>query len=281
MRHRRLGDDEDPAERQHDPAVAGRVRRPEPPLELLLEAGPQVVGQGLQGRPRAGAGDPREDGILALEHVEVGRLPGVDLAAELLERLEVDDRVVRARDGDARRVGGVRRLCGQLGADRVARLAEVAGHLEGQPAARARPVPTRAGSRSRWPGTHCSVAFETRTSTGSASPVDPVAQVGHLERHGRRGLPRRGDHLGAGVETGDVRVGPAFDEQGGQVAGPAAEVDDRGRAVGAHPRDELDERAGRARRRRSGSGPGPRCAWRADLSDRSTYILMSRFLTEG
>ena len=150
---------------------AGRVRRPEPPLELLLEAGPQVVGQRLQGRPRAGAGDPGEDGVLALEHVEVGRLPRVHLAAESLERLEVDDRVVRARDGDARRVGGVRRLRGQLGADRVARLAEVA-RAPGRPASRPRCTrPTSAGSRSRWPGTHCSVAFETRTSTGSASPV--------------------------------------------------------------------------------------------------------------
>ena len=55
-----------------------RVRRPQPPLELLLEAAAEVVGQRLERRPRAGAGDPGEHRVLALEDVQVRRLPGVD-----------------------------------------------------------------------------------------------------------------------------------------------------------------------------------------------------------
>ena len=123
---------------------AARSRR----LNSSSKPGPQVVGQRLEGRARAGAGDPGEDGVGAGQHVEVRRLPGVDAAAEGREGLEVDRRVVAARDGDATRVVGVRRLGGQLGADGVAGLVEVARHLEGEPAARPHPRrPARAAGR--------------------------------------------------------------------------------------------------------------------------------------
>ena len=63
-RPRHLRDHEDPAERQHHAAaVALGVGRAQPALELRLEGRSQVVGQRLQGRPRAGAGDPGEDRV--------------------------------------------------------------------------------------------------------------------------------------------------------------------------------------------------------------------------
>lgn len=77
-----MGDDEDaPEGQQHDPTVVCRVGLGEASTELGLERAAQLLGEGLQGRPRSGAADPREDGIHAGEFVQVGRLPGVDLPA--------------------------------------------------------------------------------------------------------------------------------------------------------------------------------------------------------
>ena len=116
-------------------AVAGtppRSRR----LNSSSNCSRSAVRQRLQRRPRAGAGDPGEDGVVALQHVQVRRLPDVDRTARGGERVEVGRRRRGCRGRRRRRVLGVRRLGGQLGADRVAGLVEVAGHLEGEPAAR-------------------------------------------------------------------------------------------------------------------------------------------------
>ena len=75
---------------------AARSRR----LELLGRSGSsRSVGQRLQHRSGAGGGDPGEDGVLALQDVEVGRLPGIDRAAEVGEGAEVDLGAVAAGRG--------------------------------------------------------------------------------------------------------------------------------------------------------------------------------------
>ena len=114
-----------------------RVRRPQTPLELVLEPRSQGVVQRLQGRPRAGAADPGEHRVLAAQHVQVGRLPGVHgvtsgwsarryVAASCASGVATPDGLLVVRRGR-----------GEVAADRVARLVEVARHLEGEPAARA------------------------------------------------------------------------------------------------------------------------------------------------
>ena len=131
--------------------VARGVRRAQPSPELVLEAGAQVVGQRLQGRPRPGAGDPGEDRVLAGEDVQVGRLPRVDGAAEGGERVEVRRGGVAGGAPRRRAVLGVRRLGGELATDRVAGLVEVAGHLEREPPA-GRTTRHEVGRSPRWPG---------------------------------------------------------------------------------------------------------------------------------
>ena len=137
-------------------------------------------------------------------------------------------------------MGGVRRLGGQLGADRVARLVEVAGHLEGQPAAGARPARPAPGSRSRWPGTHCSVALETRTSTGSAAAAQSRRSATSNVDAGV-GRPRLRDHLGAGVEPDDRASGQRSASSAVRLPGPQPRSTTVRRVGGADPRDELDE----------------------------------------
>src|SRR3712207_696684 len=95
-----MGHREDPAEGQHGAVRGGGVRRAEPPPELGLELLAEPLGKGLQGGPGAGAADPGEDRVLALEHVEVGGLPRVDLAAERYQPFEVHLRAGGLGDRD-------------------------------------------------------------------------------------------------------------------------------------------------------------------------------------
>ncbi len=222
--------------------VARGVRRAQPSLELVLEARAQVVGQRLQGRARPGAGDPGEDGVLAGEDVQVGRLPRVDGAAEGGERVEVRRGVVAGGHRDVARVLGVRRLGGEVATDRVAGLVEVAGDLEREP-----PAGLHAGHEVRKEPEVAGDPLEGGVGDEDVHPgrgrgSGPVAQVGDVEGDPVVGGAGLRDHLGAGVQAVDRGVGPAVGEEGGQVAGAAAEVDDGAGVGGRDPGDQLDER---------------------------------------
>jgi hypothetical protein len=91
-----------------------------------------------------------------VEHVQVRGLPRVDLAAESTQDGQVGGRVVCVGSGRAGGVLGSSKLPGTWNASQP-------------PGARAA---TRPGSRSTWPGTHWSAAFETRTSTPPAAASD-------------------------------------------------------------------------------------------------------------
>ena len=103
---------------------------------------------------------------------------------------------------------------------RVARLAEVARHLEREPAAR-RDEPTSRASRSRWPGTHCSVALDVSTSTGRGGAQarrSPTSRSRHPDW--RALLPRPGDHLGGAVHALDLGGRPAVGQLAVRLPGP-------------------------------------------------------------
>ena len=104
------------------------------------------------------------------QHVQVGRLPGVHLAARAGQQ-----RPGSRPDPPACRFSCTPASCARQRADAASsrssawlRLVEVARHLERQPAARRQAARPSAAAASRWPGTHCSTALETITSTGAA-----------------------------------------------------------------------------------------------------------------
>ena len=173
------------------PCRRGRVGRAQPALVLVLELRPQPVGQRLERRPGAGAADPGEHRVLAGEHVQVRRLPGVDGAAEAGQRVEV-----------GLRPEGVRRRAPRRCTRRTARRRPARGAGRGwarrscrapgtRTSRRARPAPTRRGSRSRWPGTHCRVALETSTSTGSPARQVRRSATAKATRAAAARAPRR------------------------------------------------------------------------------------------
>ena len=123
----RLGHDEDSAERQQRAVRAGWVGLAQAPLQLLRERGPKRLRQRLQGGAGSGAADPFEHRVRAAQDVQIGRLPGVNLAVEPGQRLEVRVRAMGVRGRHGGGVCRVRRLRGQVPAQRVARLGEVPG----------------------------------------------------------------------------------------------------------------------------------------------------------
>src|SRR6185437_9318181 len=74
-------DYEDAAEREGGPIAGLRVRLAEQPAVLGQELLPLGADQRGDHRAQAGAADPAEHGILAGQHVQVGRLPRVNRAA--------------------------------------------------------------------------------------------------------------------------------------------------------------------------------------------------------
>ena len=145
--------------------------------------------QRLQRGPRAGAGHPGEDRVGAGQDVQVRRLPGVDRAAGAGQHVVVDGRVVRAGHRDAGRVHDVRRLAGQLGADGVAGLVEVARHLEGEPAA---------GGDLRDQGAGAGRGGRAPTGAWRWRPARPArASVGSPSRAGRPPRSRCARHVAA------------------------------------------------------------------------------------
>ena len=233
------GDGEDAAEREGGAAGAAGVGLAELVAvfgdELL--AGGGVVGERGEDGAQCRALGPFQDGVLALEELDVGGLPGVDGAAGCVEEVEVAGRVedvdvVAALAGQAvAPVGGF----AQFGEECVAGGGEVAGDLEGEGAA----GDEGAGPAGEQVGV---VGDPLEGGVGDDQVVGlvggPGAGVGVAEADvaaagGGAGVALGGgEHLGGGVEAGDVGVGPAFGEQGGDVAGAAAEVGDAGAGRG-------------------------------------------------
>ena len=132
----------------------------------------------LQNRPGAGAGDPAEHRVGA-GRARAGtssprRRPCSRDRAELGQ---VGRRVVRCRTLEASRRFGETRIVGERVQQHVARLVEVARHLEGEPAARASAASTSRGSSAQMIGhpLECGVADDHvdrcgRASTSARSP---------------------------------------------------------------------------------------------------------------
>ena len=173
----------------------------------------------------------------------------------------------RRRPGH-RHVGEVWREAGvgrKLAPDRVARLVEVPGHLEGEPPPGRRRQP---GSRATWRGTHCNAALDTTTSArpdqSSIAPTwkrTPAADA-------------------APIISGDESM-PSTSASGQRCL--RRPVGSRGRTRGRRPcrasrrrsARPVRRRADRARRRSAGSAAGPR-PW---TQPTHKNVSMSRFLT--
>ena len=126
------------------------------------------------------------------------------------------------------------------------RLAEVARHLESEPAARAHRAdqvvqqvevvghPLEGGVRDEYvdralrpPGA------QVRLDEGQSARARVAVAVF---------VASLADHLRGAVDADDVGVGPAVRERRGQVAGATAQVDDVGRCGRRHPRQQVHER---------------------------------------
>ena len=135
-RYRPDRDHEDPPEREHRAVRRRRVGLADPRPVL----GQELVGlpgrQRREHRPQAGALVPLDHRIVAVQHVQVGRLPRVDLEARPGQQVQVLRRVRGLPvelDAGQQRAPAAEPASSR--SDRVARLVEVAGHLERQPAA--------------------------------------------------------------------------------------------------------------------------------------------------
>ena len=230
------------------------VRRGRPPaaarLNSRLERGAQVVGQRLQRRPGAGAGDPGEDRVRAGEHVQVRRLPGVDRRSRAAgQRVEVD------RPGRGCRARRRRRCARRTAPRRRARRGSCGW------ARRSCRAPGRRTSRRARPRRPARQQVEV-----AGHPLQGRVGDQHVDRSlgrppsraGRRPRTRSGDRsprafaIISGLESRPMTSasGPAVGEQRGEVAGAAAEVDD-GRAGRRRRSGRAARRTdGRARRRR-------------------------------
>ncbi len=206
--------------------------------ELLAQA----IGQRLQDRTRSGAGDPVENGVLPLQHVEVGRLPRVDGPAEVAEQVEVRLGVRAAVGVQPFGVRAVRRLRRDLVQQPVARRVVVARHLQRESAARSDELGEAPdhGELVRDP-------LEQRVRDDQVDRLGrrPGRDVGELVRCAVVRIVSEGlvDHVRRGVDAVDRRLRPARAQHRGEVARSAAEVDDRG-GLALHASDEVDERAG-------------------------------------
>ena len=180
------------------------------------------------------------------EDVQVGRLPGVDGAAELGQPLEVGGRVVRLRHGHPLEVCRIARLRRQLGADRVAGLAEVAGHLEGQHTFRGQRLDD-AGQQVKVPGDPLQRGIAHDDIGRRPARPRPVTQVAQLEADPLADAvvtPSRLEHRRGAVDPDDLGPGPALTEDGGEIARAAAEVDDSPRCSHVDPSHEVEEGPG-------------------------------------
>ena len=219
----------------------------------------RVVGERGEDGPQAGALDPVEHRVLALQQLQVGGLPDVRRAAEA------------GRGGPGRRAGSwTESACAQdvgeavLASGRSRRVRASgrgwgASKLPGTWKARVPPgarASSQPGKASRCPGTHWSAALETIRSYGLGRASRSGRRRGRSRGGRRRGWGRRARHgarssiCGRVVVAGDAGGGPAVGEQGGDVAGAAAEVGDAGGvARGGRGR-------GRGGRGRGGRGGG-------------------------
>ena len=236
------GDEEDTAERQHRAVGSGRVGRAEPRAVLGAELGaPAWVSAASTGRRPLPLYQSR-DRVVAGQHVQVGGLPGVHLAPGRGERAEVAGGLtglpVQLDAAEQRPPPGRR---GQLAQDRVTGLVEVAGKLERQPAARGQPL----GHASAGPDDPAPTAAPRwrRARRPAARAASPGGRPGRtpaaLARAPRlaaadptsgRSRPACLDHRRRVVHPEHVGPWPARGQHGGQVARPAAQVNDLARA---------------------------------------------------
>ncbi len=127
---------------------------------------------------------------------------------------------------------------GEFPSDRMARLVEVPGDLEGQPAALGHPLLERAEelevSRDPLQG------GVRHDDVGPVSPCGPLLDPADREVH-PVGPASGADHGLAGVDPLDPGGGPALCERQRQISRPAAEVDDGARPLGRHASDQVEE----------------------------------------
>src|SRR5690606_23517293 len=227
---------------------AGRVGGPQGRPVLGDEGVPglRVVGEGGEHGPQPGALDPVEDGVLALQQVQVRRLPHVGGAAEGGQPLQVG---AGRRDGvgvaqDAVEAAAPPGGGGQFAHQDVAGGVEVAGHLEGEGAAGGEPVgpvaePAGVAGHPLQGGVADDEVAGFRGGPGAGVGAGEVEAAA---ARGGAGVVDVGpvEHLGRGVVAGDAGGGPAVGEERGDVAGAAAEVGDAGR-VGREVRDAGEE----------------------------------------
>ena len=175
----------------------------------------------------------------AAQQVQVGRLPGVHAQPEAEQHLGGRRRRRARAGGDPAVCAANARVGSQLAQEGVARLVEVAGHLEGEPAA-GRDVRHQLGQQVEVAGHPLSVALETSTSTGLGG------------RQARRSpcstrtatmpdAPGRATISGEESTPSTSAPGQRRASRAVRCPGLGAEVDDAGGGGGADAGDQLDE----------------------------------------
>ncbi len=228
------------------PAGATAGPPPRTPAGTGTPRGGLVGRQRREHRAQACALVPVANWVVAVQHMQVGRLPGVHIAACPREQVQVFGRIrrlaIQLHIGQ-QRAPAVRG--GKLQQRLVARLVEVAGNLERQPAARL--------EEARPPGQHAEVAGhplqhgvgDDHVHAALGLPAPDVTKSEAEPLAAARPQRLRGlDHLGRAVDPVDLGVRPSPGQGRSQRAGTAAEVDDDPGSLRRHPADQIEERPG-------------------------------------
>src|SRR5215204_312581 len=239
---RTTGYRERPGERQHGPPRARGIGVAEGGLVGDRELLAQVGGQRLQDGARAGAGYPVEHGVLALEHVQVGRLPHIYVPAEGGEQFEVRRRVHSSVRRYPPGVLAVRRLRRDLVQEGVAWCRVVAGYLQRERTAR---LDVRAEALDD--GVLVGNPLEESIGDDQVDRFDrlPGRNIGELVARIGVGVvaSRRVDHVRRGVDAVDPGLRPQRAEHRGEMPWSTPQVDDRAR-LGGDVRHQVHEWTG-------------------------------------
>lgn len=221
--------------------VAGRIGSTKDLAVIGEEHLVLVFGQALEYRPQGRAFHPLENCILALEDVEVGRLPRRnDLETSAAELVDVPPWLANVGCGQPVEPFAPPRARAQLMEESVRRLLVVGGNLERE----------NADSGQLWQQVveEGPVVFDPVEAGVRDHQIDrfgrlPAADFGYLEAEATRDLSRPGavDHLFRIVDAGDVRRRPLFEQRCGENAGTAAEIDHGGRNNLANRRHQMLE----------------------------------------
>src|SRR3546814_776832 len=192
----------------------------------------QRVEQGFQ---RA-ALDVFGDRVLALQHLEILRLPDIEMLHPRSQQVVVEGRLFRRLDAQRRLQSLAPAAFAHRGVDRLMRgRAEVARNLAGEETAR--------GDIADQPWEQLLVAEQPVQRGIGEQQIDrgrraPVRDVRLLPLHIGRLAAGMGEHFRRVVDARDLGIRPTVAQRLGHVAAAAAEVDD---GLGVLQRDVLDQ----------------------------------------